>query len=120
MKRHLNLHTKMGRKPGKQKPKVAKVTLPAEAALDLPDNIWEKSESKENERLLEKRRQGKRLNPMEEHLVLKYFPAQQKRVRKAKQSLETERENQRSVEQGKQARKGNRRDERDQLYARKV
>jgi hypothetical protein len=113
----------MGRKPAKPKPKVAKVTLPAQAALDFPDDIWEKFGSKENERLIEKRRQGKRLNPLEEHLLLKYFPAQQKRVQKAKQSMETEREKQRSVEQAsKQARnlRENRRDERDQLYARKV
>jgi len=112
----------MGKRPAKPRPKVAKVTLPAQAALDFPDDIWEKLGSKENERLNEKRRQGKRLNPLEEHLLLKYFPAQQKRVQKAKQSMETEREKQRSVEQAKQARnlKENRRDERDQLYARKV
>ncbi len=110
----------MRKKAAKPKAKVVKMTLPAQAVLDFPDVIWEKSGSKENERLIEKRRQGKRLNPLEEHLLLKYFSAQQKRVQKAKQSMETERENQRSVEQAKQARKENRRDERDQLYARKV
>jgi hypothetical protein len=57
---------------------------------------------------------------MEEHLLLKYFPAQQKRLQKAKRSIETERENQRSVEQARQARKDKRRVEGDQPYARKV
>ena len=108
----------MGRRPAKAK--VVKVTLPAQAALDFPDNLWEKSGSKEHDRLKEKRRRGKNLSPMEEHLLLKYFPAQQKRLQKSKRSMETERENQRSVEQARQARKDKRRDERDQPYARKV
>ncbi len=108
----------MGRRPAKAK--VVKVTLPAQAALDFPDNILEKSGSKEHERLIAKRRRGGELSPMEEHLLLKYFPAQQKRLQKAKRSIETERENQRSVEQARQARKDKRRDERDQPYARKV
>ena len=112
----------MGRKSAKPKAKVERKTLPAQAKLDFPDSIWEKAGRKENDRLLEKRRQGKKLSPLEEHLILRYFPAQQKRVQKAKQSMETGRENQRSesVERAKQARKENRRDERDQHYARKV
>ncbi len=108
----------MDRRPAKAK--VVEVALPTQAALDFPDTIWEKSGSKEHDRLKEKHRKGKRLNPMEEHLLLKYFPAQQKRLEKAKRSMETERENQRSVEQAKQARKDNRRDGRDQPYARKI
>ncbi len=82
--------------------------------------MTKKSGSKENERLIEKHRQGKRMNALEEYLCLKYFSAQQKRVQKAKQSKETERENQRLVKQAKQARKEKRKDEQDQLYARKV
>jgi hypothetical protein len=60
------------------------------------------------------------MNALEEYLRLKYFPAQQKRVQKAKQSKETKRENQRLVKQAKQARKEKWKDEQDQLYARKV
>ena len=108
----------MGRRPAKAK--VVKVTLPAQAALDFPDNLWEKTGSKEHDRLKEKGRRGRKLTPMEEHLLLKYFPAQQKRLQKAKRSIETERENQRSVEQARQARKDKRRVEGDQPYARKV
>jgi hypothetical protein len=63
------------------KAKVVKVPLPAQAALDFPDAIWEKSGSKEYERLKEKRTSSKKkLNALEEYLCLKYFPAQQKRV----------------------------------------
>ncbi len=99
----------MGKKP---KAKVVKVPLPAQAALDFPDAILEKSRSKKNERLIEKHRQGKRLNALEKYrdLRLKYIAAQQKRVQKAKQSKETERE----------VWKEKRKDEQDQLYPRKV
>jgi hypothetical protein len=105
-----------------RKKNVTKKTAPEESgALDFPDAIWEKSGSKEYERLKEKRTSSKKkLNALEEYLCLKYFPAQQKRIQKVKQSKETERENQRSAEQAKQARKEKRKNEQDEFYARKV
>jgi hypothetical protein len=112
-------HTKMG-KPKKAKAKVVQMPLPRQAAIDYPDDAWEKSGSKAYEMLKERHRKNLKLDPLQQFLFSKYFPAQKKRVEKVKQSKETERENQRSEKQAKQTRKENREIEQAEIYACKV
>ena len=106
--------------PKKAKAKVKVIPHAVSALNDWPDDRWEKFGCKHYAMLLEKRKQNKKLNGLEEHLVLKHFPSQRKRVEKQQQEKEAEKKKKQSEEQAKQARKTQRDAEQAQAFSRKV
>ena len=106
--------------PKKAKAKVKVIPHAVTALNDLPDDRWEKFGCKHYELLLEKRKKNKKLVGLEEHLVLKHFPAQRKRVEKQKQEKEAEKKRRQSEEQAKTRRKTEREAEQAEAFSRKV
>ena len=107
--------------PKKAKAKVKVIPHAASAAQDWPDDRWEKFGSKHYAMLLEKRKRNKgKLVGVEEHLVLKHFPAQQKRVEKQQREKEAEKKRRQSEEQAKKKRKTEREAEQAEAFSRKV
>ena len=115
----------MPKAKAKAKAKVKVIPHAVTAATDWPDDRWEKFGCKHYEMLLEKRKKNKKLVGLEEHLVLKHFPSQRKRVEKQQQEKEAEKKKRQSEEQAKQARKAQRvvserEAEQAQAFSRKV
>ena len=104
----------------KAKAKVKVIPHAVSAGIDWPDDKWEKFGCKHYAMLLEKRKRNKKLVGLEEHLVLKHFPAQQKRVEKQKQEKEAEKKRRQSEEQAKTRRKTEREAEQAEAFSRKV
>ena len=69
---------------------------------------------------LKSAKKNKKLVGLEEHLVLKHFPSQRKRVEKQQQEKEAEKKKRQSEEQAKSARKSQREAEQAQAFSRKV
>ena len=109
--------------PAKAKAKVKVTSHAVTAATDWPDDSdrWEKFGCKHYAMLLEKRKQKKgKLVGLEEHLVLKHFPSQRKRVEQQQKEKEAEKKKRQSEAQAKQARKAQRETEQAQAFSRKV
>ena len=110
----------MPKAKAKAKAKVKVIPHAVSAGIDWPDDKWEKFGCKHYAMLLEKRKKNKKLVGLEEHLVLKHFPAQQKRVEKQQREKEAAKKKRQSEEQAKQARKAQREAEQAQAFSRKV
>ena len=106
--------------PAKAKAKVKVTSHAVSAASDWPDDMWENFGCKHYAMLLEKRKKNKKLVGLEEHLVLKHFPAQRRSVEKQKREKEAEKKKRQSAEQAKSARKSQREAEQAQAFSRKV
>ena len=107
--------------PKKAKAKVKVIPHAVTALDDWPDDRWEKFGCKHYAMLLEKRKQKKgKLVGLEEHLVLKHFPSQRKRVEKQQQEKEAEKKKRQSEEQAKKRRKTEREAEQAEAFSRKV
>jgi hypothetical protein len=106
----------MPKKPApKANAKVKVIPHAVTAAIDWPDDRWEKFGCKHYEMLLEKRKKNRKLVGLEEHLVLKHFPSQRKRVEKQQQEKEAEKKKRQSEDQAKSARKAQREAEQAQF-----
>ena len=111
----------MPKAKAKAKAKVKVIPHAVSAGIDWPDDKWEKFGCKHYAMLLEKRKRNKgKLVGVEEHLVLKHFPAQQKRVEKQQREKEAEKKRRQSDEQAKNRRKTEREAEQAQVFSRKV
>ena len=111
----------MPKAKAKAKAKVKVIPHAVSAGIDWPEDKWEKFGCKHYAMLLEKRKRNKgKLVGVEEHLVLKHFPSQRKRVEKQQQEKEAEKKKRQSEAQAKQARKAQREAEQAQAFSRKV
>ena len=111
----------MPKAKAKAKAKVKVIPHAVSAGIDWPDDRWEKFGCKHYAMLLEKRKQKKgKLVGLEEHLVLKHFPAQQKRVEKQQREKEAAKTKRQSEEQAKKRRQTEREAEQAQVFSRKV
>ena len=107
--------------PAKAKAKVKVTSHAVSAASDWPDDMWENFGCKHYAMLLEKRKRNRgKLVGLEEHLVLKHFPAQRRRVEKQKREKEAEKKRRQSEEQAKTRRKTEREAEQAEAFSRKV
>ena len=102
------------------KPRVVKVTFPAQAAGDYPQSKFEAEGSNVYADLQRQKAAGKKLTQMQQYLVLKHFPEQQKMFNKQKKTTEAKNAKKRSDEEAKQARRGKRAADQAEVYQRKV